>query len=230
MPNYDEFLDEVIELLNQPLDYILPDPAEELMKKDLSRVIFEVMDTLTPRERKVLIYRFGLGGHDEYTMDKVGEMFAVTRERIRQIEAKALRKMRQPFRAEMLSTVSDSIDFVLTKQQRENYNRIEEAKKAQQARKSSKREIQKWVRPRKKIDEDEVRIIVIGKDGWVDGRVFTPNLPGIYERISFGFMAYSKWNGKKWLIGSEDYDGAKMASSKDISSHQMLKWREVVKS
>jgi RNA polymerase primary sigma factor len=63
----------------------------------------KVLATLTPREEKVLRMRFGIGEKSEHTLEEVGQDFSVTRERIRQIEAKALRKLRHPTRGKVLS-------------------------------------------------------------------------------------------------------------------------------
>ena len=68
----------------------------------LREQLFEVLDTLTDRESKVLILRFGLEDGRPRTLEEVGEIFKVTRERIRQIEAKALRKLRHPTRSKKL--------------------------------------------------------------------------------------------------------------------------------
>jgi RNA polymerase primary sigma factor len=62
----------------------------------------QVLRTLTPREEKIMKMRFGLEDGSEHTLEEVGRSFAVTRERIRQIEAKALRKLRQPSRSRKL--------------------------------------------------------------------------------------------------------------------------------
>ena len=67
-------------------------------------MISKVLGTLTEREEKILRMRFGLGHQREHTLEEIGECFDVTRERIRQIEAKALRKLRHPSRADMLSS------------------------------------------------------------------------------------------------------------------------------
>jgi RNA polymerase primary sigma factor len=66
-----------------------------------------VLSTLTPREEKVLRMRFGIGERSDHTLEEVGRDFQVTRERIRQIEAKALRKLRHPSRAKKLKTFVD---------------------------------------------------------------------------------------------------------------------------
>ena len=64
----------------------------------------EALSGLTEREQRILRMRFGIGGTPEHTLAEVGEVFGVTRERIRQIEASALRKLRQPTRARKLMT------------------------------------------------------------------------------------------------------------------------------
>ena len=68
----------------------------------------DVLDSLTPREAKVLRMRFGIEMNTDHTLEEVGKQFDVTRERIRQIEAKALRKLRHPTRSEKLRSFLDS--------------------------------------------------------------------------------------------------------------------------
>ena len=79
-----------------------PVPAEAATFTLLKEQLNEVLDTLTERERKVLILRFGLEDGRGRTLEEVGKEFNVTRERIRQIEAKALRKLRHPSRSRKL--------------------------------------------------------------------------------------------------------------------------------
>ena len=74
----------------------------------LREVTKEVLDSLTPREAKVLRMRFGIEMNTDHTLEEVGKQFDVTRERIRQIEAKALRKLRHPTRSEKLRSFLDS--------------------------------------------------------------------------------------------------------------------------
>lgn len=74
------------------------DPEEELHKKDVVRVVAEMVDGLTPREAKILRMRFGIELTQDYSLEEIGTRFDVTRERIRQIEQKALRKMKHPSR------------------------------------------------------------------------------------------------------------------------------------
>ncbi len=79
-------------------------PLEAVIKSNLSDQTARVLATLTPREEKVLRMRFGIGEKSDHTLEEVGQDFAVTRERIRQIEAKALRKLRHPSRAKRLKS------------------------------------------------------------------------------------------------------------------------------
>ena len=79
-----------------------PAPAEVAAFTLLKEQLMEVLDTLTPREEKVLRLRFGLDDGKARTLEEVGKEFNVTRERIRQIEAKALRKLRHPSRSKKL--------------------------------------------------------------------------------------------------------------------------------
>ena len=77
-------------------------PAEAVINLNLKEQTDQVLKTLSPREEKVIKMRFGLGDGSEHTLEEVGQSFTVTRERIRQIEAKALRKLRHPSRSRKL--------------------------------------------------------------------------------------------------------------------------------
>lgn len=92
-------------------DFIVDDsvasPDEELINGDLANNIQEVLATLNPREEEVLRLRFGIGDGDARTLEEVGTIFNLTRERIRQIESKALRKLRHPVRIDKLKTFSE---------------------------------------------------------------------------------------------------------------------------
>jgi RNA polymerase primary sigma factor len=79
-------------------------PAEAAMALSLEEQTRKVLATLTPREEQILRLRFGIGEKSDYTLEEVGQRFAVTRERIRQIEAKALRKLRSPNRSRVLES------------------------------------------------------------------------------------------------------------------------------
>jgi RNA polymerase primary sigma factor len=82
-------------------------PSDAAVNNNLGETTRKVLSTLTPREEKVLRMRFGIGERSDHTLEEVGQDFDVTRERIRQIEAKALRKLRHPSRARLLKTFVD---------------------------------------------------------------------------------------------------------------------------
>jgi RNA polymerase primary sigma factor len=82
-------------------------PSDTVANNDLKERVREVLKTLTPREEKVLKMRFGIDVASEHTLEEVGKDFSVTRERIRQIEVKALRKLRHPSRSKKLKTFFD---------------------------------------------------------------------------------------------------------------------------
>jgi len=84
-------------------------PLEAAIRYDLQRQINSSLETLTPREEKVLRKRFGIGEATDHTLEEVGQDFEVTRERIRQIEAKALRKLRHPSRSKKLRSFVESL-------------------------------------------------------------------------------------------------------------------------
>lgn len=75
---------------------------QEAEEQEAEEIIDGMVDSLTPREARLLRLRFGLGGVDEHTLEQVAEKFKLTRERVRQIEARALRKMRHPSRSKIL--------------------------------------------------------------------------------------------------------------------------------
>jgi RNA polymerase primary sigma factor len=83
-------------------DTNIPSPSEMANREGLREATHAMLSTLTPREAKVLRMRFGIEMNTDHTLEEVGKQFDVTRERIRQIEAKALRKLRHPSRSEML--------------------------------------------------------------------------------------------------------------------------------
>ena len=79
-------------------------PLDAVVNSNLREITSQVLSTLTPREERVLRMRFGIGMNTDHTLEEVGKQFSVTRERIRQIEAKALRKLKHPTRAKKLKT------------------------------------------------------------------------------------------------------------------------------
>ncbi len=88
-------------------DKVMPSPPETVIHINLREQIEEALKSLTEREAKVLKMRFGLGDGNEHTLEEVGQQFKVTRERIRQIEAKALRKLKHPSRSKKLKSFTN---------------------------------------------------------------------------------------------------------------------------
>lgn len=89
-------------------DVNIESPIDKAMNAGLKEATHEILHTLAPREAKVLRMRFGIDMNTDHTLEEVGKQFDVTRERIRQIEAKALRKLRHPSRSEKLSSFLDT--------------------------------------------------------------------------------------------------------------------------
>jgi RNA polymerase primary sigma factor len=83
-------------------------PLDAAVNANLRDGITQVLASLTPREERVLRMRFGLGMSTDHTLEEVGQQFNVTRERIRQIEAKALKKLRHPSRARTIKSYSEN--------------------------------------------------------------------------------------------------------------------------
>ena len=83
-------------------------PIDTAIQSSLRDTITEVLASLTPREERIIRMRFGLGMTSDHTLEEVGNTFSVTRERIRQIEAKALRKLKHPSRSWILRTFLDN--------------------------------------------------------------------------------------------------------------------------
>jgi RNA polymerase primary sigma factor len=84
-------------------------PVEAVIHSSLRAQTQSTLKTLTPREEKILKLRFGVGGGSEHTLEEVGHSFTVTRERIRQIESKALRKLRHPSRSDTLRPYTEQV-------------------------------------------------------------------------------------------------------------------------
>lgn len=98
----DSFLGDFIEDKNAVI------PEEAVMQLNLRETTTKILSTLTPREERVLRMRFGIEMSSDHTLEEVGQQFSVTRERIRQIEAKALRKLKHPIRSKKLKSFMDS--------------------------------------------------------------------------------------------------------------------------
>ena len=90
-------------------DTNIESPISRAESEGLREATLEILETLTPREAKVLRMRFGIEMNTDHTLEEVGKQFDVTRERIRQIEAKALRKLKHPSRSDKLRSFIDSL-------------------------------------------------------------------------------------------------------------------------
>ncbi len=83
-------------------------PLDAAIQANLRETMTRVLETLSPREDRILRMRFGIGMNTDHTLEEVGHQFSVTRERIRQIEAKALRKLKHPSRSRKLRSFLDT--------------------------------------------------------------------------------------------------------------------------
>jgi RNA polymerase primary sigma factor len=90
-------------------DKKIASPSESVIRMNLKEQTLKVLQTLTPREERVLRKRFGIGVDNAHTLEEVGHDFDVTRERVRQIEAKALRKLRHPSRSKLLRSFMENV-------------------------------------------------------------------------------------------------------------------------
>lgn len=120
------------------------DPDEELCKAQLAEHVKEMLDTLTPRESKVLRMRFGIELDADHTLEEVGKALYVTKERIRQIEAKALRKMKKPERSEILRQIWMPEDYYKTTEDKKRELRSIQ-KRWKEAREEREKEIEKEI-------------------------------------------------------------------------------------
>jgi RNA polymerase primary sigma factor len=83
-------------------------PIDAAIQSNLRETTTHLLAPLTPREERIVRMRFGLGVNSDHTLEEVGQQFSVTRERIRQIEAKAIRKLKHPSRSRVLRTFLDN--------------------------------------------------------------------------------------------------------------------------
>ena len=130
------------ELPCPPVEGEYVDPEEEMHKKEMVRVVEEVLDTLTPRAKKILCLRYGIGLTQDYTLEEVGLRFDVTRERIRQIEAKALRHMKHPYRSDKLRELLGVYESTAEKENEQKKLQRQWAKARERARERDEAEKQ----------------------------------------------------------------------------------------
>jgi RNA polymerase primary sigma factor len=96
---------EELQLQDLIRDEISPSPYDRLLTSEVSHRVADILDTLTPKESLVIRMRFGIGGAKESTLEEIGSIMGITRERVRQIESQALRKLRYPDRLKKLQTL-----------------------------------------------------------------------------------------------------------------------------
>jgi RNA polymerase primary sigma factor len=96
---------EELQLQDLIRDEISPSPYDRLLTSEVSQRVADILDTLTPKESLVIKMRFGIGGAKESTLEEIGSIMGITRERVRQIESQALRKLRYPDRLKKLQTL-----------------------------------------------------------------------------------------------------------------------------
>lgn len=96
---------EELQLQDLIRDEVSPSPYDRLLTTEISQRLADVLDTLTPKEALVIKMRFGLGGAKESTLEEIGSIMGITRERVRQIESQALKKLRYPERLKKLQTL-----------------------------------------------------------------------------------------------------------------------------
>jgi len=93
---------ESLDTINEVSPVIVDNCLEELKRQNLKEVVTKILSSLQPREERVLRLRFGINLNKDYTLEEVGKIINVNRERVRQIEAKALRKLKHPSRSKEL--------------------------------------------------------------------------------------------------------------------------------
>jgi len=160
------------------------DPEEELFKKEMVDVVEEVLDTLTPRSKKVLCLRFGIGLAQDYTLEEVGVRFDVTRERIRQIEAKALRLMKHPSRSGVLRQLLGAYESTAYKES--------EARKAQE----------QWQKARERARQREEE----QRQGKINAKLLYKQREKELERVyQEDLRLRAKWEEIKPMVSDTDW-------------------------
>jgi DNA-binding CsgD family transcriptional regulator len=222
--------EEVMQLLN---DTHVPDPSQAIEYREMQQGIDDVLDSLTPREAEVLRLRFGIDGK-EHTMEEAARVYDVSRERIRQIEAKALRKLRHPSRADILLEKTRNKDAKKLKEQRE----IEETQQRKIDKQNAdifaahletlqqKREERK---ERKKQREFETKM-ERERTQWHSALSPPPEKDGLYERRVDNHHAYCLHLDGVWLIGDKTRGNAlgEMLHKRSLT-YTNTEWREIPK-
>jgi RNA polymerase sigma factor (sigma-70 family) len=215
--------EEVMQLLN---DTHVPDPSEAIEYKEMQQGIEDVLDSLTPREAEVLRLRFGIG-YNEHTMEEVGQVYGVSRERVRQLEAKALRKLRHPSRADILLEKTRNKDAKKLKEQRE----IEAAEQ----RKINEQNADRLAAELEAADAERKQERALAREAEKLRTLWQPlgtrpKKDGLYERRVDGHHAYCLYMDGNWLIGDAKIVRAlTYIVDRPVSSYTDTEWREIPK-
>ena len=156
------------------------DLEEEVYKKDVVRLIEEALDDVTPRQKKVLCLRFGIGMTQDYTLEEVGAVFGVTRECIRQIEAKAIRRMKHPDRSDKLKDLVGQYVTTAEKKAAIEAKQTQWEKERAEVEKSRRAAVAKINKSRKKWIEIKPMISDVS---WVE-HLKTEN-PEMYQELKY---------------------------------------------
>lgn len=159
-------------------------PEDELFKKEMVGVVEEVLDTLTPRSKKVLCLRFGIGLAQDYTLEEIGVTFDVTRERIRQIEAKALRLMKHPSRSDVLRSLLGVYESTAYKES--------EARKAQE----------QWQKARERARQREEEQVRWAQERKAAQKLYEQELERVYQE---DLRLRAKWEEIKPMVSDTDW-------------------------
>ena len=156
------------------------DLEEEVYKKDVVRLIEEALDDVTPRQKKVLCLRFGIGMTQDYTLEEVGAVFGVTNERIRQIEDKAIRRMKHPDRSDKLKDLVGQYVTTAEKKAAIEAKQTQWEKERAEVEKSRRAAVAKINKSRKKWIEIKPMISDVS---WVE-HLKTEN-PEMYQELKY---------------------------------------------
>jgi len=187
-------INESANMLTHPTTHhLLADPEESLVSATRTKTIRKVLSTLAPREQKILELRFGLNGNAEHTIDEIGKQYEVTRERVREIVAKGIRKLRHPERARLLDEKKQEREFEDVLKQRDLARRILEMKN-KKSNDLSDEELQ-VLYPKKFMDIDEVKDLCEGPSRrFIYSRIWHHHDPLENQKAE-----YAKYLALKWI-------------------------------
>jgi hypothetical protein len=156
------------------------DPIEEVYKKDVARLIEEALEAVDPRQKAVLCLRFGIGLTQDYTLEEIGAVFDLSRERIRQIESKAIRHIKHPLRSEKLRELAGYYVTTAAKKAEMEAKQTQWEKERARAEESRRAAVATIDRLRKKWREIKPMISDVS---WVE-HLKTEN-PEMYQKLKY---------------------------------------------